>query len=84
MCDICFLEKFWCCRPALLRGRVLPHLFVFPTHRLPFLWCCFSSHPPAVTSYDATAPTPHGLGPAAPLLVALSFGHSAIFTILLQ
>ena len=32
-----------------------------------------------MTSYDVTAPTPHGLGPAAPLLVALSFGHSAIF-----
>ena len=32
-----------------------------------------------MASYDATAPTPHGLGPAAPLLVALSFGHSAIF-----
>ena len=56
----------------------------FPPTGSLFLWCCFSSHPPAVTSYDVTAPTPHGLGPAAPLLVALSFGHSAIFTILLQ
>ena len=45
----------------------------------PFFWDdSFSSHPPAVTSYDVIAPTPHGLGPAAPLLVALSFGHSAI------
>ena len=44
-----------------------------------FCGVVFSSHPPAVASYDATAPTPHGLGPAAPLLVALSFGHSATF-----
>ena len=36
LCVTCFLALFCCLGLGLRPGSVLPHLFVFPTHRLPF------------------------------------------------
>ena len=78
----CFLALFCCLGLGLRPGSVLPHLFFFPTHRLPFLWGCFFFPPSrgdATWRHGAHAPRARACGSFAGGALFWAFFHILLY-----